>query len=65
MYMFEITFSYIQDGKRIKETDVFYGNSTQEAVDICRAENLRQFADQYGRIEIIFDEYAQPATDWE
>ena len=29
MYMFEITFSYIQDGKQIKETDIFYGNNTE------------------------------------
>ena len=65
MYMYEITFSYIQDERRVKETDTFYGNNTQEAVDICRAENLCMFAEQFGRIETIYDEYAQLRTDWE
>ena len=65
MYTYEITFRYIQAGKRVRETDVFFGDSVQEAVDTCRAENICQFADQFGRIETICNEWAELVTDWE
>lgn len=65
MYMYEITYSYIQDGRRVKETDVFFGDNAQEAVDTCRSENWHQFDDQFGRIERIYNEWAEPVMNWE
>ena len=53
---YKIEFSYIQDGRRVKETDIFWGDNAQEAVDTCRSENLRQFAEQFGRIEYVYKE---------
>ena len=38
---YKIEFSYIQDGRRVKETDIFWGDNAQEAVDKRAAERKR------------------------
>lgn len=56
MYYYKIIWSYWQDGRRIKDQDVFHGDNTQEAVDTCRAEYINEFADCFGRIEEVYKE---------
>ena len=51
-----IKFNYYQEGKRIKETDTFWADSAQEAVDMCRAEYHTEFSDHFGRIECVYRE---------
>ena len=68
MYTYKITYSYFEDGRRVKEYDIFHGDSTQEAVDSCRAENIHYFEEQFGRIESVYicltDCWSQ-RDDWE
>ena len=68
MYTYKITYSYIEDGHRVKEYDIFWGDTTQEAVDTCRAENLEFFANRFGRIESVYKEELDcwsERSDWE
>lgn len=53
---YKVEFSYLQDGKRIHEWDVFWADNAQEAVDNCRSEYIRDFTDKFGRIEeVLYD----------
>ena len=68
MYEYLIKYSYYQNGRRIKEKDTFWGNNTQEAVDICRAENEELFSEYFGRIEqVLVDNWNSwdIVEDWE
>lgn len=68
MYNYLIYYSYWQDGRRIKEKDLFWGDTTQEAVDNCRHENDYQFSEQLGRIENVYKECNdcwEEREDWE
>lgn len=68
MYGYMIEYSYYRDGRRIKEEDEYWGNNTQEAVNICRAENIELFADYSGRIEKVWvDNWSSwdIVDDWE
>ena len=68
MYNYLIYFTYWQDGRRIREKDLFWGDTAQEAVDNCRAENLYEFSEQFGRIEEVYKEYEDhwgEVEDWE
>lgn len=68
MYTYKITYSYYQDGERIKEYDIFFGDNDQEAVDNCRAENAQLFSEQFGRIESVYIELADcwsQRNNWE
>ena len=68
MYTYKITYSYIEKGRRVKEYDLFRGKDTQEAVDICRAENIHYFSEQFGRIESVYIELTDcwsQRNDWE
>ena len=68
MYEYKITYSYWQDNRRVKEHDIFFASSSQEAVAHCRAENNYLFSEMFGRIESVLRDTGrawEAREDWE
>ena len=59
---YKIKWSYYEDGQRVKETDIFWGDNAQEAVDTCRAEYLNDFTNKFARIESV---WLDQVENWE
>lgn len=62
MYEYKVEFSYLQEGKRVKDKDWFTADSAQEAADDCRYAYFQEFSLQEGRIENV---YRLTALGWE
>lgn len=61
MNTYEVRFSYIQDGRRVHDKDIAWGDCPQEAVD--------QIRDEYGdfsedlQIESVYQQYCSGGFD--